>query len=78
MGAQERSWKERAAFVRDNPCPATGLRRGACPGWEVDHRIPIACGGPDSSENMQWLSVHEHRKKTLTDNRNCRRRPKRP
>lgn len=35
--AAPRSMAERVAFVRHNPCPATNLRRGACPGWEVDH-----------------------------------------
>jgi 5-methylcytosine-specific restriction endonuclease McrA len=31
------------------------LKRGACPGWEVDHVIPLACGGCDAVANMQWL-----------------------
>lgn len=37
------------------PCPATGLVTGACPGWAVDHVIPLACGGCDVIGNMQWL-----------------------
>ena len=41
--AAPRSMAERAAFVRHNPCPATGLRRGSCPGWEVDHVVAL-CG----------------------------------
>ena len=27
------------AFRAEHPCPATGLKRGACPGWHVDHII---------------------------------------
>ena len=39
------------------PCPATGLTTGACPGWAIDHVIPLACGGCDNIENMQWLKT---------------------
>ena len=27
---------------------------GGWPGHVVDHIIPLACGGPDTPENMQW------------------------
>lgn len=54
-GAISRSAAERAQFQRTYPCPANGARRGACPGWEVDHVIPLACGGCDAVANMQWL-----------------------
>lgn len=69
-----RSAAERAAFVRANPCPATGLRRGKCPGWEVDHIIALCAGGADARENMQWLTVQDHRQKTRIDRRICRKR----
>lgn len=68
-----RSAAERAAFVRHNPCPATGLRRGTCPGWEVDHTRALCAGGPDTRENMQWLTVQAHREKTRSDRRICRK-----
>ncbi len=42
-------------FQKMHPCPSTGLSTGACPGWSKDHVIPLACGGCDSIENMQWL-----------------------
>ena len=29
------------AFRAENPCPATGRTRGACPNFQVDHRIDI-------------------------------------
>lgn len=69
----ERSAAERAAFVRATPCPATGLRRGACQGWEVDHILPLCAGGADHRSNMQWIRADDHRFKTLVDVRECRR-----
>ncbi len=42
-------------FQRLHPCPSTGARRGACKGWAKDHIIPLACGGCDAVENLQWL-----------------------
>jgi hypothetical protein len=39
------------------PCPSTGKTRGACPGWNLDHTIPLACGGCDSVSNLSWLPV---------------------
>lgn len=68
-----RSAAERAAFVRANPCPVTGLRRGTCPGWEVDHAHALCAGGRDARENMQWLTVQAHREKTRSDRRICRK-----
>lgn len=63
----------RAEFVRANPCPSTGRARGACPGWEVDHRQPLCAGGADAVANLQWLTVQAHRAKTRGDVRECRR-----
>jgi hypothetical protein len=42
-------------FQRIHPCPATGRVTGACPGWAIDHVIPLAVGGCDSVVNLQWL-----------------------
>lgn len=47
----------RADFQRLNPCPANGERRGPCPGWVVDHIIPLCAGGQDSVGNMQWQTT---------------------
>jgi hypothetical protein len=62
-----------AAFKRANPCPLNGAKRGACPGYEVDHVEPLCIGGPDTPENMQWLTHLEHRQKTRRDVLRCRR-----
>ena len=48
-------------FRQSHPCPVTGLIYGACPGWEVDHVIPLACCGKDAPENMRWLETELHR-----------------
>lgn len=61
------------AFRNEQPCPATGLKRGACPGFEVDHVQSLCSGGADKKENLQWLSKEDHRFKTLVDVRECRK-----
>jgi len=53
----------RAAFERDNPCPSTGEPRGACPGYVVDHIIPLKRGGSDLPSNMQWQTVEDAKAK---------------
>lgn len=69
-----RSTSERAKFQRAHPCPATEQPRGACPGYEVDHIIPLKCGGADKPHNMQWLTVQQHKIKTRREAKDCRRR----
>lgn len=59
----ERSRTERRRFMRTHPCPSTGKTVGACPGYVVDHIIPLQCCGPDKASNMQWQSVAEGKKK---------------
>lgn len=68
-----RSRAEVQAFRADNPCPSTGLTKGRCDGYQVDHTIPLCAGGPDHRSNMFWLSVEDHRFKTFTDVRECRK-----
>jgi hypothetical protein len=48
----------------------TGYPQGR-PGYEVDHILPLACGGADRPENMQWLTAAEHRAKTRRDRAGC-------
>ena len=62
------------AFQRANPCPATGRTSGPCPGWQRDHRVPLACGGADAVENMQWLRIEEARIKDRAALAACRAR----
>ena len=56
-GVIKRSSAVRAEFKSIHPCPVTGLPSGPCPGWQIDHVMPLDCGGCDSVSNMQWLPV---------------------
>lgn len=52
-------------FQKRHPCPSTGQQTGACPGWKRDHVKPLACGGCDSVDNLQWLPDPAWKDKTL-------------
>lgn len=68
----ERSKTVRAEFQREHPCPSTGAKHGACPGYQADHRIALCAGGADRAGNLQWLTVEEHKRKTQQDVMECR------
>lgn len=53
-GRIKRSSEARRAFERNHPCPSTGRRSGACPGYVIDHVRPLKRGGADAPSNMQW------------------------
>ena len=57
LGTIQRSSAVRNAFRKAHPCPVTGQIAGACPGWEINHVIPLACGGCDAVSNMDWMPV---------------------
>jgi hypothetical protein len=69
-GKIHRDPEAKYSFRRSHPCPSTGKTRGACPGYEVDHVRPLACGGPDDPGNMQWLTKAANRAK---GSEGCRR-----
>lgn len=69
----QRNRAEIRAFRADNPCPATNQVKGACPGWHVDHIVPLCAGGLDHRNNMQWISTEDHKFKTRWDVRECRK-----
>lgn len=54
-GSIKRDARAVSAFRKRWACPSTGQKTGACPGWSVDHVVPLACGGRDAVWNMQWL-----------------------
>ena len=59
-----RSREAIAEFKQSQPCPANGNRYGPCPGWQIDHVVPLKCKGDDAPANMQWLAVEDHKAKT--------------
>lgn len=69
---QTRSHQAIAEFKRQQPCPATGQARGACPGWVIDHITALACGGPDKPANMQWQTTADAKAKDKWELKGCR------
>ena len=45
------------AFEKWHPCPSTGRTGGQCPGYVVDHVLPLECGGANAPGNMQWQTI---------------------
>jgi hypothetical protein len=70
-GKIKRSATAKNAFKRQQPCPATGKSRGACPGYVIDHVKPLECGGADAPSNMQWQTAAAGKAKDRTE-RYCR------
>jgi hypothetical protein len=65
-GRIARSEAAKDAFLRQ-----TGFPHGR-PGYIVDHRIPLACGGADAPSNMQWQTVAEAKAKDKIERAGCR------
>ena len=66
-----RSGAAKHAFQRQQPCPATRQPRGKCPGYIIDHVIPLCAGGPDDPSNMQWQTVADAKVKDRSERRQC-------
>lgn len=54
-GTIKRSQTVIKRFAETFPCPATLEPTSVCLGWAIDHIIPLANGGCDSTVNMMWL-----------------------
>jgi hypothetical protein len=54
-GSIKRSRTVLKDFVQIHPCPANNLPDVSCPGWAIDHVIPLASCGVDEIINLQWL-----------------------
>jgi hypothetical protein len=53
-GHIKRSEQAKDAFKKSHPCPSTGKSSGSCPGYVIDHVVPLKRGGADEPYNMQW------------------------
>ena len=51
------------AFKRTHPMPSDGRA------YDIDHIKPLSKGGADSPDNMRWVTVEEHRRKTAGEKR---------
>jgi hypothetical protein len=66
-GKIHRSAAAKDEFKRERPCPSTGKSSGACPGYVIDHRVPLKRGGADAPSNMQWQTTAEGKAKDKTE-----------
>lgn len=66
-GKIKRSGAAKGAFKRQHPCPANGKTSGSCPGYVIDHVIPLECRGADDPSNMQWQTVADGKAKDKTE-----------
>ncbi len=58
-GRIKRNSAARRHFIREHPCPSTGLTTGGCPGYIVDHKTALKRGGQNSlieitSSSRRW------------------------
>lgn len=53
-GKIARDPRQTNAFKKAHPCPSTGKTSGSCPGYVIDHVVPLKRGGADAPSNMQW------------------------
>lgn len=75
--AEARTRRSHAAireFRQHHPCPATGQTRGKCPGYVIDHVVPLCAGGLDLPSNMQWQERQASYRKDVIERATCRRK----
>ena len=75
---QPRSAGARHRFAKATACPSTGSHRLPCPGYDIDHVVPLCSGGEDAPANMQWQTVEDAREKDREERRACRALRARP
>lgn len=66
-GRIARSSKAKGDFRKAHPCPSTGKKSGACPGYVIDHVKPLKRGGADHPSNMQWQTRRAAKDKDRTE-----------
>jgi hypothetical protein len=71
LAAQARDPAVIREFRKANPCPETGRTVGSCPGWVVDHGIPLCAGGADKVYNLHWQNSKDAYLKDADERRLC-------
>jgi hypothetical protein len=71
-GRIKRSESAKREFEAMHFCPSTGRAGGKCPGYVIDHVIPLACGGVDAPSNMQWQTQAAAKAKDKWERNGCR------
>lgn len=56
-GTIKRSQKVIDAFKKIHPCPPVQLGLVCSDVWQINHAIPLACGGKDAVSNMYWAPI---------------------
>lgn len=67
----KRSQSAIVEFKLSHTCPATGPTKGPCKGYVIDHLKPLACGGADAPNNMQWQTIAEGKAKDKWERKEC-------
>jgi hypothetical protein len=75
-GRFKRSQAAKDQFKRLHPCPATGKSSGPCPGYIIDHIVPLCASGPDAAYNMQWQTTEQAKQKDKWERTECRALPR--
>jgi len=71
-GRIKRSASARHRIQQVKPCPATGETKGPCPGYVIDHVVPLCAFGADHPDNMQWQTVEEAKIRDREERRQCK------
>jgi hypothetical protein len=67
-----RSTMAKNSFKHHEPCPSTGKTYGPCPGHVIGHVTPLACGGNDHPNNMQWQTTAQAKAMDKVERKGCR------
>ena len=59
-------------FKHQHPCPTNNLKDAPCPGYVIDHVVPLCACGKDLASNMQWQTIAEGKKKDIVERKLCR------
>jgi hypothetical protein len=70
-GKIKRSEAVKGAFKHSHPCPTTGKTIGPCPGYVIDHIVPLCASGPDAVYNMQWQTTEQSKEKDRWERKEC-------